>query len=48
MMQHASLCSTWIPGIRHIILELKSKMQNSSGMHCQNSEPHLMSVGEKE
>ncbi|KZC10746.1 Steroid receptor RNA activator 1, partial [Dufourea novaeangliae] len=28
MMQHASLCSPWIPGIRHIILELKTKQQD--------------------
>ncbi|KAK9309795.1 hypothetical protein QLX08_000618 [Tetragonisca angustula] len=28
MMQHANLCSTWIPGIRHIILELKTKTKN--------------------
>ncbi|XP_017761023.1 PREDICTED: steroid receptor RNA activator 1-like [Eufriesea mexicana] len=28
MMQHANLCSAWIPGIRHIILGLKTKMQN--------------------
>lgn len=32
MMQHASLCSPWIPGIRHIILGLKTKLQNSSAI----------------
>lgn len=30
MMQHASLCSSWIPGIRHIILELKTKTDTTS------------------
>lgn len=46
MMQHASLCSAWIPGIRHIILELKTKMQNSSVTQSQGLEPHLLSVEE--
>ncbi|XP_012150993.1 steroid receptor RNA activator 1 isoform X2 [Megachile rotundata] len=32
MMQHASLCSSWIPGIRHIILELKTKTDTSSAI----------------
>ncbi|XP_076753654.1 steroid receptor RNA activator 1 isoform X1 [Xylocopa sonorina] len=46
MMQHASLCSAWIPGVRHIILELKSKMKNSSLTQSENAEPHLLSVEE--
>ncbi|XP_076277605.1 steroid receptor RNA activator 1 [Lasioglossum baleicum] len=36
MMQHASLCSPWIPGIRHIILGLKNKQQDASAMQSNN------------
>ncbi|XP_033335276.2 steroid receptor RNA activator 1 [Megalopta genalis] len=36
MMQHASLCSPWIPGIRHIILGLKNKQQDSNAMQSNN------------
>lgn len=46
MMQYASLCSSWIPGIRHIILELKTKTQNANATQSQNSESHLFSVEE--
>ncbi|CAD1469060.1 unnamed protein product, partial [Heterotrigona itama] len=48
MMQHASLCSTWIPGIRHIILELKTKTKNLDAMQPQSSELHLLSIRENE
>lgn len=48
MMQHASLCSTWIPGIRHIILELKTKTKNLDAMQHQSSELHLLSTRENE
>ncbi|XP_029048920.1 steroid receptor RNA activator 1-like [Osmia bicornis bicornis] len=46
MMQYASLCSSWIPGIRHIILELKSRTQDANATRSQNSESHLFSVEE--
>lgn len=46
MMQHASLCSAWMPGIRHIILELETKMKNSNVTQTQSSELHLLSAGE--
>ncbi|KOC60807.1 Steroid receptor RNA activator 1 [Habropoda laboriosa] len=47
MMQHASLCSAWIPGIRHIILGLKTKMQSLSVIQCnQSSESHLLPAEE--
>ncbi|XP_076232214.1 steroid receptor RNA activator 1 isoform X2 [Calliopsis andreniformis] len=36
MMQNASLCTSWIPGIRHIILGLKTKQQSSSAIQSQN------------
>lgn len=44
MMQHASLCSAWMPGIRHIILELEIK--NSNVTQSQSPELHLLSTGE--
>ncbi|XP_043596955.1 steroid receptor RNA activator 1-like isoform X1 [Bombus pyrosoma] len=46
MMQHASLCSAWMPGIRHIILELETKMKNSNVTQSQSSELLLLSTGE--
>ncbi|XP_033347288.1 steroid receptor RNA activator 1-like isoform X1 [Bombus vosnesenskii] len=46
MMQHASLCSAWMPGIRHIILELETKMKNSNVTQSQSPELHLLSTGE--
>lgn len=46
MMQYASLCSTWIPGIRHIILELKTKTKNLDATQPQSSELHLLSTRE--
>ena len=48
MMQHAALCSSWIPGIRHIILGLKTKLQDSSAMQSESSESQLLPVGEKQ
>lgn len=48
MMQHAALCSSWIPGIRHIILGLKTKLQDSSAMQSESSDSQLLPVGEKE
>lgn len=46
MMKHATLCSAWIPGIRHIILGLKTNMQSSTVIQSQNSELHLLPVDE--
>ncbi|XP_048267041.1 steroid receptor RNA activator 1 isoform X3 [Bombus terrestris] len=46
MMEHASLCSAWMPGIRHIILELETKMKNSNVTQSQGPELHLLSTGE--
>ncbi|XP_043249600.1 steroid receptor RNA activator 1-like isoform X2 [Colletes gigas] len=48
MMQHASLCSSWISGIRHIILGLKTKLKNSSAMESENSGSELLPVERKE
>ncbi|XP_053994185.1 steroid receptor RNA activator 1-like [Hylaeus volcanicus] len=48
MMQYATLCSPWIPGIRHIILGLKAKLKNSNAMESQNSESELLPVDVKE
>ncbi|KAG6798100.1 steroid receptor RNA activator 1 isoform X1 [Apis mellifera caucasica] len=42
MMYHANLCNTWIPGIRHIILGLKTKMKNSNITYSQSSESNLL------
>ncbi|XP_031826706.1 steroid receptor RNA activator 1 isoform X2 [Nomia melanderi] len=36
IMQHASLCSSWIPGIRHIILELRTKQQDLNTVQSSN------------
>ncbi|XP_017888394.1 steroid receptor RNA activator 1-like [Ceratina calcarata] len=46
MMKHATLCSAWIPGIRHIILGLKTKMQSSTVIQSQNPDLHLLPVEE--
>lgn len=42
MMYHANLCNTWIPGIRHIILGLKTKMKSSNITYSQSSESNLL------
>ncbi|CAK9831674.1 Steroid receptor RNA activator 1 [Anthophora retusa] len=47
MMQHASLCSAWIPGIRHIILGLKTKMQSLSETQCNQSTESYLPLAEE-
>lgn len=41
MLQYSNLCSSWIPGIRHIILELRIKLKNSNEKQMQDIEPSL-------
>lgn len=36
MMQHATVCHTWMPAVRHIILELKKKSEVSQVKHLQS------------
>lgn len=48
VMQYGNLCSTWIPGVRHIILALKTEHQNSSATDTQQSQPCLLPTGAKE
>ncbi|XP_012219633.1 steroid receptor RNA activator 1-like [Linepithema humile] len=46
MMQHATICRTWIPAIRHIIFELKNGCEN---LNILQAEPlPLLSVESKE
>lgn len=41
MMQYSNLCSAWIPGIRHIILELKTSQEESSKKPVEDVESSL-------
>ncbi|XP_011298406.1 steroid receptor RNA activator 1-like [Fopius arisanus] len=39
MIEHNTLCNNWISGIRHLILELRSKATESEGIADINSQP---------
>lgn len=46
MMEHASLCSSWISGIRHLILELREHRAPSTTEECATS-PYLLPTNMK-
>jgi len=46
MMQHATICRTWIPAIRHIIFELKKECENLNIL--QGEQLPLLSIESRE
>lgn len=42
MLEHAALCSAWIPAIRHMILSMKEKEAQKKQPSEENSNPFLL------